>query len=109
MFAVIDAFLEVIPSDEWGPVVSVMDMALGVALSFLAVRRPGRAGKLLTDVALLQFVAIVVNVVMHETGALPPGPGLGNPLVVLWMLVVGVLFRLAETSERSPATRHMTA
>lgn len=66
----------------------------------LAVRRTGRAGMLLAGVALVQLVALVVNVVMHETGALPPGPGFANAGVVLWMLVVGALFVLAEPPER---------
>lgn len=101
VFAVIDAFSDVIPSDDWGPVATVMDMSLVVAVSFLAVRRPGRAGKLLTGVALVQFVALVVNVVMHETGALPPGPGFTNTAVVLWMLLVGALFLLAATWEQT--------
>jgi amino acid transporter len=100
LFAVVDAFFDVIPSDDWGPVVTVMDLALVVAVSFLAVRRTGRAGKLLVAVALVQLVALVVNVVMHETGVLPPGPGFANAVVVLWMLVVGALFLVAGTPER---------
>jgi hypothetical protein len=100
VLAVTDAFLDVVPSDDWGPVVPVMDLALVVAVSFLAVRRTGRAGMLLAGVALVQLVALVVNVVMHETGALPPGPGFANAGVVLWMLVVGALFVLAEPPER---------
>lgn len=99
VFAVIDGFSDVIPSDDWGPVATVMDMALVIAVGFLAVRSTGRAGKLLTGVALVQLVGLVVNVVMHETGALPPGPGFVNPGVVLWMLVVGGLFVLAEAGE----------
>lgn len=109
VFAVTDAFLDVVPSDEWGPVVTVMDLALVIAVSFLAVRRTGRAGMLLAGVALVQLVALVVNVVMHETGALPPGPGFANAGVVLWMLLVGALFLLAEppgrgSSPGGPAT-----
>jgi hypothetical protein len=104
LFAVVDAFFDVIPSDDWGPVVTVMDLALVVAVSFLAVRRTGRAGKLLVGVALVQLVGLVVNVVMHETGALPPGPGFANAGVVLWMLVVGVLFVMAEPPERGSPT-----
>lgn len=107
VFAVVDAFSDAIPSDDWGPVATVMDMALVIAVSFLAARRPGRAGRLLTGVALVQFVALVVNVVMHETGALPPGPGFANAGVVLWMLLVGALFLLAATWEQtSPADGH---
>ena len=103
----VDAFSDVIPSDDWGPVATVMDMALVIAVSFLAVRRPGRAGKLLTGVALVQFVALVVNVVMHETGALPPGPGFANAAVVLWVLLVGALFMLAAAwDQTSPADGH---
>ncbi|MBD3947304.1 hypothetical protein [Nocardioides ganghwensis] len=100
VFAVTDAFLDVVPSDEWGPVVTVVDLALVIAVSFLAVRRTGRAGMLLAGVALVQLVALVVNVVMHETGALPPGPGFANAGVVLWMLLVGALFLLAEPPGR---------
>lgn len=107
LFAVIDAFSDVIPSEDWGPVATVMDMALVIAVCFLAVRRPGGAGKLLTGFALVQFVALAVNVVMHETGALPPGPGFANAAVVLWVLLVGAMFMLAATGEQtSPVDGH---
>ena len=109
-FALIDAFFDVIPSDDWGPVATVMDMALVIAVSFLAVRLPGRAGRLLVGVALVQLAALVVNVVMHETGALPPGPGFANAGVVLWMLVVGALFLMAQTpGHRGQATSSKSA
>lgn len=103
VFAVVDAFFDVIPSDDWGPVVTIMDMALVVAVSFLAVRRPGPAGRLLIGVALVQSVALVVKMVLHQTGALPPGPGLVNPGVVLWMLLVGLLFLAAATAVHTSA------
>jgi hypothetical protein len=107
LFAGVDAFSDIIPSDDWGPVTTVMDMALVIAVSFLAVRRPDRAGKLLTGVALVQFAALILTVVMHRTGALPPGPGFANPGVLLWMLLIGALFFQSSTWERtSPAGGH---
>lgn len=99
VFAVIDAFSDVIPSDDWGPVTAVMDMTLVIAASFLAVRRQAWAGKLLTTVALVQLVAFVVDGVVHESGALPPGPFFANAAVVTWLLLVGVLFVLGPASD----------
>jgi hypothetical protein len=76
----------------------------------------GLAGGLLTALWVLPTVALSVlagtllvatvgNVVMHQTGQLPPGPGLGASagVVALPLLVVGGLFLLAEPSpDRTP-------
>jgi hypothetical protein len=104
-FTVVDSLVGAVPADGWGPVTAVLTLAVGVALGFLGLHRPGRAGRLLLVLAGTLLVATVGNMVMHQTGLLPPGPGLGasSGVVALPLLVVGGLFLLAEPSpDRTP-------
>jgi hypothetical protein len=84
--------------ETWGPVTTVVVFAVGVALGFLGLRRPGRAGLLMLVLAVTLLLATVGSVVLHELGLLPPGPGLGASagVVALPLLVVGTLFRLTH-------------
>lgn len=103
---VLDALLGTVPRDEWGPVGAVAVLALGVALAFLGLHRPALAGLLMIVLALTYFVVTAVVILLHGTGALPPGP---PPLltgssgaVVLPLLVVGALYRLSANLARRP-------
>ena len=104
-YGLVDAFSDVIPSDEWGPVTTVVDLALGLTITVLAVKRPRPAGIMLAVVAIVQLVGTVANIVLHETGTLPPGPGLVSPPVLVWMLLVGTLVVLSDdSSQHRPST-----
>lgn len=94
----VDALGGRVAPETWGPVTTVVVFAVGVALGFLGLRRPGRAGLLMLVLAVTLLLATVGSVVLHELGLLPPGPGLGASagVVALPLLVVGTLFRLAH-------------
>jgi hypothetical protein len=110
---VLDSLLEVVPRDDWGPVLAIGVFSLGVALAFLGLYRASLAGLLMVALALVQLAAIVLLHAVH--GGLAEGPGLGAMLggssgvVVLPLLVVGVLFLIAGSlghdSLRRPAPR----
>lgn len=104
VLVIVDALFGVVPRDDWGPVAAVAVFALGVALGCLGLHRPGQAGLLMVVVAVVMLVAVIGNVVMHQTGALPPGPGLGGSsgAVVMPLLVVGVMFLVAAALAHEP-------
>lgn len=108
-FTLLDAALEVVPRDRWGPVAAIAVFALGVSLAFLGLPRPFLAGLLLTLLALTQLTATLVGFAVHEgTGE---GPGAGAALggssgvVVVPLLVAGVVFLLAAAFDHESA-RH---
>ena len=93
---VLDSLWEVVPRDDWGPVLAIGVFSLGVALAFLGLYRARLAGLLLVLLALVQLGA---NILLHTVhGGLAEGPGLAAVLggssgvVVLPLLLVGVLF-----------------
>ena len=94
----VDALGVRVAPETWGPVTTVVVFGVGVALGFLGLHRPGRAGLLMLVLAVTLLLATVGSMVLHELGLLPPGPGLGASagVVALPLLVVGTLFRLAH-------------
>lgn len=100
-FSLADAFFEIIPRDEWGPVSAVAVLALGVTLAFLGLHRSALAGVLMIVAALAQWGAAALSFVVREAGVGGPGPGalLGGSsgAVVLPLLLVGVLFVIAAS------------
>lgn len=107
-FALLDAALELVPRDQWGPVTTIAVFALGVPLAFLALRRPLLGGLLLVVAALAQLAAGLVTFAGHGDG---PGAGamLGGSVGVaaMPMLVAGVLFLVAARLAReSPSPGH---
>lgn len=107
-FTLLDASLEVVPRDDWGPVAAVAVFAVGVSLAFLGLRRPGLAGVLLTLLGLAQLTATLVGFAVHDGPG--EGPGVGAALggssgvVVMPLLVAGVLFLLAAALDHGSAS-----
>jgi hypothetical protein len=109
LFAVLDETLGIIPRDDWGPVTAIVVFGVGVVLAFLGLHRAKIAGVLMTGLALVQLLAIIAGVAIHETGD-GPGPGalLGGSsgVVVLPLLVIGGLFVLAGSMEHEELHLH---
>lgn len=103
---VLDSLVNVVPRDDWGPVLAVSVFSLGVALAFLGLYRATLAGLLMVVLAVVQLGSIVLLHMVH--GGLAEGPGLGAMLggssgvVVLPLLVVGIIFLTAGTAAHEP-------
>jgi hypothetical protein len=109
-FSLADATIGIIPRDSWGPVAAISVFALGLALAFLGLHRPSRAGVLLVALAAAQFVAVV----LERGGSGAPRLSLGGSsgVVVVPLLIGGVLFLLAGRSSHPSSahrSRHLAA
>jgi hypothetical protein len=109
-FSLADAAIGIVPRDNWGPMVAVAVFALGLALAFLGLHRPSRAGVLLVSLAAAQFVAVV----LEHAGSGAPRLSLGGSsgVVVVPLLLGGLLFLLAGRASHSThahGSRHLAA
>jgi hypothetical protein len=109
-FSLTDAAIGIIPRDSWGPVAAIGVFAVGLALAFLGLHRPSRAGVLLVALAAAQFVAVV----LERDGSGAPRLSLGGSsgVVVVPLLLGGVLFLLAGRASRPTSahrSRHLAA
>ena len=99
---VLDSLVEIVPRDDWGPVLAISVFSLGVALAFLGLYRATLAGLLMVGLAVVQLGSIVLLHLVH--GGLAEGPRLGAMLggssgvVVVPLLLIGILFLLAGTA-----------
>ncbi len=109
---VLDSLVTLVPRDDWGPVLSVSVLALGVALAFLGLFHARLAGLLMTGLALVQLLATALAHVVHGELFTDGGPGLvallggSSGVVVLPLLVTGALFLMADSLSHQP--RHRT-
>lgn len=109
LFTVLDSLLEVIPRDDWGPVLAVGVFSLGVALAFLGLYRARMAGVLMVALAFVQLAATALVHLVH--GSFSEGPGLmallggSSGVVVLPLLLIGVLFLMSDSLSREPRRR----
>lgn len=102
--AVVDAATQLIPSDEWGPVVTIAMFAVGIPIGFLGLHRPRPAGLMLVIAGVVQGVALAIDIAVREGGpdvswsmASTSAGAIALPLVVvgLLMLAAGLLDRKA--------------
>jgi hypothetical protein len=102
VFVVLDAVFAIVPSDEIGPVASITVFAVAVALGFLGVHRPARAGGLLLLVGAANLVGVVAT--MLESGDGPPYAALGgsSAAVAVPVLIIGGLFLIAASAGPGP-------
>ena len=95
-FSLLDAVVDIIPRDEWGPVTAVTVFALGVSLAFLGLGRPRLAGGLMLALGALQLVAVGLAATVHGGG---PGLGGSSGVMIVPVLVTGALFWWAGSLE----------
>lgn len=83
--------------ESWGPVAGMLCLVVGTFLACLGLARPGEAGIRLLVLAVAALVAVVLNLVLHVTGALGPGPGVGAStlVMVLPQLVLAAVYLAA--------------
>ena len=88
--------------DERGPVLAIASFAVGVAVAFLGLRRPGTAGGLLVVMATVPVVASAVASAVLDADRPDPAGVLGgsSTAAAIPTLVVGVLFLLSYAAER---------
>ena len=88
--------------DERGPVLAIASFAVGVAVAFLGLRRPGTAGALLVVMAAVPVVASAVAAAVLDADRPDPAGLLGgsSTAAAIPTLVVGVLLLLSYAAER---------
>lgn len=98
-FTLADAAVGIVPRDGWGPVAAIAVFAVALALAFLGLRRPSRAGVLLLTLGAAQLGAVL----LERAGSGAPGLSLGGSsgVVVVPVLVGGLLFWLAGRASRT--------
>lgn len=105
-FVVLDGALGIVPRGEGtavGPVGSIAVLAVSLALGFLGLRRPARAGFLLVLLGAAEVAGGYATVVVHGGGR-PAGAALGGSAaaVTIPALIVGGLFLIAAFLQRAP-------
>lgn len=102
VFVVLDALFGLVPTDEIGPVASITVFAIAVALGFLGLHRPARAGGLLLLLGTANLVGVFVT--MLESGTGPPDATLGgsSSAVAVPVLIIGGLLLLAASRKPGP-------
>jgi hypothetical protein len=91
----IDEMVGIVPRDKVGPVGAIAVVAAGVALGFLGLRRPARAGGLLVLVATANLVGVLGRMLVAEGGSIRHAFGGSSGAAAVPVLVLGVLFLLA--------------
>jgi hypothetical protein len=96
LFVVLDALYDIVPRDEIGPVGSIAVFAVAVALSFLGLHRPMRAGWLLLLVGAANLAGVFAKV-LEPAGGAPLGAALGGSsgAIAVPVVVIGGLFLVA--------------
>lgn len=106
---VLDSVFRIVPRDDWGPVMAVVVLALGVSLAFLGLHRTRAAGLLLVVLAGAQLAGTVLGLVLADGwGDGPGGRGMlstSSGVVVLPILLTGVLFLMAASLAKEPRPR----
>jgi hypothetical protein len=102
VFVVLDALFGIVSADEIGPVASITVFAVAVALGFLGLHRPARAGWLLLLVGTANLVGVFLR--MLESGTGPPDATLGgsSSAVAVPVLIIGGLLLLAASRKPGP-------
>ena len=67
-FVGVDEVLDIVPRDEVGPVGAIAVFAVGMALGFLGLRRPARAGGLLMLVAAADLAGVFGRMLQADEG-----------------------------------------
>ncbi|WP_203568875.1 hypothetical protein [Aestuariimicrobium ganziense] len=90
--SVADGLARFIPSDQWGPVLPIAHLVLGVAVATLGLRRPMPAGALLMLLGLIRVIPW-----LFTRGGRPVAAALRTPsgLVAMLLMLTGALFMLA--------------
>lgn len=106
---VLDSVFRIVPRDDWGPVMAVVVLALGVSLAFLGLHRTRAAGLLLVVLAGAQLAGTVLGLVLADGwGDGPGGRGMlstSSGVVVLPILLTGILFLMAASLAEEPRSR----
>jgi hypothetical protein len=92
--------------ERWGPVGAMLCLVVGTFLACLGLSRPGYAAVRLVVLAVATLLTVMLNVVLHQTGLLGAGPGVGAS--TLATAVPLLLLAIAYTAGRTVPTDDRT-
>jgi hypothetical protein len=98
-FVIIDQLLDVVPRDEVGPVGAIAVFAVGVALGFLGLHRPARAGGLLLLVGAANVAGVFARMLESDGAVVRHAFGGSSGAAAILVLVLGLLFLRAGWCE----------
>jgi hypothetical protein len=109
-FVVLDQLLDIVPTDDVGPIGAIAVFAAGVVLGFLGLHRPVQAGGLLMLVAAANLAGVFARMLESEGAVVRHPFGGSSGAAAVPALVLGALFLLAgwcESRQRVEAdSRH---